>query len=173
MNFNDAADRLYFAALIKKWGIRKVEKVSQFPRTTIYQWRPSRSTVPPEAALRVCEMPDAQALGYWVETLCPGLPWHLLYRGRDRRNTWDATAETLEEAIKDVGVALVARTAGRSRQNIYEAIKYPRCPVWLALAVEEASASRYLVEDFRGDVPWWPLYERHKQALPLTVASGA
>lgn len=171
MKYGDGLDCLHLAQPLAIWGIEKLERVTKYPRTSIYQWRPSRGPVPPEAALRVCEMPDAIALRLWVEKLCPGLPWHLLYGGRDRRSKYDGAATSVEEAIKQTGVTLVACAAERSRQNIYEAMRYPICPVWLALALEAASEARYLVEDIRSDLPWWPLYQRYQDAYPLSQST--
>jgi DNA-binding transcriptional regulator YdaS (Cro superfamily) len=151
-------DKPYLESLFKAWGMDKLEIVTRYPRTAIYQWRPSRTLVPAEAALRVCEL--AQSEGYYVEKLCPGLPWQLLYGGRDRRKSYDGLADTsrLEDVIKEIGVTAVARAAGHSRQNVYNAMNLSKCPVWLALAIEEASGQRYLAEDFRPELPWWPLY---------------
>ena len=155
-------DRPYLESLFKAWGMDKLELVTRYQRSAIYQWRPSRVAVPPEAALRVCEL--AEPLGYYVETLCPKLPWRLVYGGRDRRKTYEALADIsdVEAVVKDVGVTEVARAAERSRQNVYDAMRAEQCPVWLALALEKASDQRYLVEDFRPELPWWPLYTRLK-----------
>lgn len=166
MKMNDA-DRPFLAPLIHLWGMKKVEKITGFTRNTIYQWKPSRGSVPPEVALRIAQHPEALQLGFWVETVCPGLPWSLVYRGPDRRTNWNELDLDLEETIKAVGVSAVARAINRSRQNIYEAMKADRCPVWLALAIELASEQHYLVEDFRPDLPWWVLYNRHSTVVPV------
>lgn len=157
---SDAEDKPYLDGLIKEWGMDKLEIVSHYARSAIYQWRPSRVGVPPEAALRVCEL--AEPLGYFVEKLCPSLPWHIVHGGRNRRKTYEGLADTtqLELIVKLIGVTAISRAAGRSRQNIYDAMRAERCPVWLALGVEQASEQHYLVEDLRPELPWWPLYIR-------------
>lgn len=160
-------DKPYLETLFKAWGMDKLEIVTRYPRAAIYQWKPSRTRVPAEAGLRVCEL--AQPEGYFIEKLCPDLSWHLLYGGRDRRKTYDGLADLtqLEEVIKEVGVTAVARAADHSRQNVYNAMNSSKCPVWLALAIEEASGQRYLVEDFRPELPWWPLYHRREMMWPV------
>lgn len=168
MKESDQLDQPYLDLLTKKWGMDKLEIVSRYPRSAIYQWKPSRVGVPPEAALRICEY--AEPLGFTVERLCPDLPWHLVYGGRDRRKGYDGLSvlETGAEAIvKDVSVSEVSKAAGRSRQNVYDAIKTDKCPVWLTLAVEQASDHHYLVEDLRPELPWWPLYGRKQQVYPV------
>lgn len=177
---NDSLDRPYLADLIAKFGMPKIEHVTSAPRSAIYQWKPSRGAVPAEPALRINEF--YEDLGFYVERLCPDLPWHLLYRGRDRRTGTDgldvialAVAEgvnVLETVVKHVGVTNIARLANRSRQNIYEALKSERNPVWLILAVEEVSERRFLVEDFRPELPWWPLYQRHTKVRPVKLRSS-
>ena len=123
--------------------------------------------VPPEAALRVCELAESE--GFYVERLCPTLPWHLLYAGRNRRKSYEGLSDTtqLDIIVKEIGVTEVSRAAERSRQNIYDAMKAERCPVWLALAIEQASGQRYLVEDLRPELPWWPLYNRRNNIAPV------
>lgn len=167
----DYDDKPYLEGLFKPWGLDKLEIVTRYTRNTIYQWRPSRATVPPEAALRVCEL--AEPLGYFVEKLCPTLPWHLVYSGRGRRKTYEGLIDTanLETLIKHIGVTEVARAAGRSRQNLYDAMKADKCAVWLALAIEQASEQHYLVEDLRPELPWWQLYNRREQMQPVRERS--
>ncbi|HKX42705.1 MAG TPA: hypothetical protein VJO99_16230 [Burkholderiaceae bacterium] len=162
-----AEDELYLEGLIKAWGMRKLEIISGSPRSAIYQWRPSRSNVPPDAALRICA--QAEPLGYYVEQLCPKLDWHLLYLGRDRRTSYKGLADIddIAAVAKDIGVTRIARAARRSRQNVYDAMKAEQCPVWFALALERSSERRYLVEDFRPDLPWWPLYSRREMVQPF------
>jgi DNA-binding transcriptional regulator YdaS (Cro superfamily) len=167
MKHEDGLDSSHLEALIREWGMEKLEIVSHYARTAIYQWRPSRVPVPPEAALRINEL--AEHIGFTVERLRPDLPWHLLYRGRDRRAMSAKLVDDpsdLEKVIKDIGVTDVANAAGRSRQNIYDAMKSERCPVWLALAIEQASGHRYLVEDLRPELPWYPLYSRREKVYP-------
>jgi hypothetical protein len=160
-------DKPYLEGLFRAWGMEKLEIVTRYPRSAIYQWKPSRVGVPPEAALRVCELAEPE--GFYVEKLCPTLAWHLVYGGRNRRKSYEGLADTtqLELVVKEVGVTEVARAAGRSRQNIYDAMKAEKCPVWLALALEQASGQRYLVEDFRPELPWWPLYMRREKVEPV------
>ena len=160
-------DTPYLDPLIKLWGMDKLEVVSRYPRTAIYQWKPSRVGIPPEAALRIAEL--AEPLGFFVEKMCPTLHWCLVYGGRDRRTSYEGVLDLVQvgEIIKSIGVTEVARVAGRSRQNIYDAMKADKCPVWLALAIEEASGQRYLVEDLRPELPWWTLYKRHEKAHPI------
>jgi DNA-binding transcriptional regulator YdaS (Cro superfamily) len=164
-------DKPYLEGLFKPWGLDKLEIVTRYSRSTIYQWRPSRSPVPPEAALRVCEL--AEPLGYFVERLCPTLPWHLVYGGRGRRKTYEGLADTtdLEALVKHIGVTEVSRVSGRSRQGIYDEMRAKRCSVWLALAIEQASEQHYLVEDLRPELPWWPLYNRRQQIGPVKERS--
>jgi DNA-binding transcriptional regulator YdaS (Cro superfamily) len=149
--------------------MEKLEIVTRYPRSAIYQWKPSRVSVPPEAALRVCELAEPQ--GFYVEKLCPTLPWHLVYGGRNRRTSYDGLVENmqLESIVKQIGVTEVSRAAGRSRQIVYDAVAAERCPVWLALAIEQASGQRYLVEDLRPELPWWPLYLRHEKVAPVKL----
>jgi DNA-binding transcriptional regulator YdaS (Cro superfamily) len=160
-------DKPYLEGLFKSWGMDKLEVVTHYSRATIYQWKPSRVGVPAEAALRVCEL--AQSEGYFVERLCPALPWHLVYGGRNRRKSYKGLADTTQLAVvvKEIGVTAVARAAGRSRQNVYDAVTAESCPVWLALAIEQASEQRYLVEDFRPELPWWQLYNRRELVVPV------
>lgn len=165
-------DKPYLEGLIKAWGMDKLEIVSHYPRSAIYQWKPSRVGVPAEAALRVCEL--AEPLGFYVEKLCPALPWHLLYGGRNRRKSYEGLVDAMQVdlIVKQVGVTEVSRAAGRSRQNIYDAMKAERCPVWLALAIEQASEQCYLVEDLRPELPWWPLYRRRETVAPVKIGAS-
>lgn len=170
MKKSDLLDKPYLDLLIKKWGMVKLEMVSQYSRTAIYQWKPSRVPVPAEAALRISEF--AEPLGFMVERIRPDLAWHLLYAGRDRRA--DGTTGLKEGTgaiVKDIGITTIAKTAACSRQNVYQAIKADKCPVWLALACEQASGRRYLVEDLRPELPWWPLYKRREQVYPVRPRS--
>jgi DNA-binding transcriptional regulator YdaS (Cro superfamily) len=152
--------------------MEKLELVTHYARSAIYQWKPSRVPVPAEAALRVNEL--AEHLGFTVEGLRTDLPWHLVYGGRDRRAMSKPLVDDprdIEAVIKDIGVTEVSRAADRSRQNIYDAMKAERCPVWLALAVEQASGHRYLVEDLRPELPWYPIYSRREKVYPLKTRS--
>lgn len=172
MRDDDQLDKPYLDPLIKKWGMDKLEIVSRYPRSAIYQWRPSRGAVPAEAALRIGEL--AERDGFNAERMCPDLPWYLVYSGRDRRKGYDGLGnlESCEAIVKSVGVTEVARAAGRSRQNVYDAMQAEKkTPVWLALAIEKASGQRYLVEDLRPELPWWPLYGRREQVYPLRERS--
>lgn len=168
MNHHDDLDRPYLHSLGKQWGMDKLESIARYSRTAIYQWRPSRGYVPPEAALRVCEF--AETLGFTVEALCPDLPWHLVYPGRDRRSTYVGTAALAmspDDMVREIGVAVVAKVCGKSRQAVYDALRMDKPPVWLALGTEQASERRFLAEDFRPDLPWWPLYNRRHTVMPL------
>lgn len=152
---DDPTARPYLGELIKKWGMARLSIITGYTPGSINEWSPARRRVPPDAALRLCAHEDA---GHAVEELCPGFPWHLIYPGPDRRTSSDNLASNLEEAIKEVGVTPIARAAGRSDQDIDDAIGDALPPVWLVLALEQASAGRYLVEDWRADLPWFQLY---------------
>lgn len=168
----DREDKPYLEGLFQPWGMEKLEFVTHYPRSAIYQWKPSRVGVPPEAALRVAEIAESEGYSvYIVEKLCPSLHWHLLYAGRNRRKSYEGLVDLsdLEGVVKDVGVTEVSRAAARSRQNVYDAMKAEKCSVWLALAIEEASGQRYLVEDLRGELPWYPLYSRREKVDPVQL----
>lgn len=172
MRAKNAPNVPFLYALIKRWGIEKLEFVTRYPRTAIYQWKPSRAGIPPEAALRIAEL--AQPFGFYVETMCPQLNWALVYGGRERRVSYDGVFDEgpvdVKAVVKCIGVTEIARTVKRSRMTIYTAMEAEKCPVWLALAIEEASGQLYLVEDFRPELPWYPLYNRLAQpgaAMPF------
>lgn len=170
MKFDDRLDQPYLESLIRKWGMEKLEMVTQYARTAIYQWKPSRVPVPADVALRVAELAGNQP-GMNVEALRPDLPWHVVYKGRDRRSVYDGfdvDPDDLDALVRHVGVTNISRECGRSRQAIYDASRADRCPVWLALAIEQASDHRYLVEDVRPELPWWTLYRRHEHVYPVT-----
>lgn len=169
MKTDDKLDMPYLEPLMKRWGMEKLEVVTHYSRTAIYQWKPSRVPVPAEVALRVSEF--AETPSFEVEVLRPDLPWHLVYGGRDRRKSYEGVqvdAGDLDALVRHIGVTEVARAAGRSRQNVYNAARADnKCPAWLALAIEQASGQRHLVEDVRPELPWWPLYSRRERVYPL------
>lgn len=172
MRTTKKTDVSYLDGLIKRWGMDKLEQIAGYPRTAIYQWRPSRVAIPAEAALRIQELTEEKD-DFYVEKVCPTLNWGLLYGGRDRRVAYEGAllnGLTIEAAVKRIGVTEVARVVGRSRQNIYNGMAADKCPVWLALAIEEASGQLYLVEDFRPELPWYPLYTRRALAHPIPSA---
>lgn len=168
MPLSDKLDQPFLEPLIKRWGMEKLEIVTRYSRSAIYQWKPSRVPVPAEAALRINEFNDVS--GFEVELLRPDLPWHLIYGGRDRRKGYDGflvDTNDIDAVVRRVGVTEVARAANRSRQNVYNAARSDHHPVWLALAIEQASGQKYLVEDVRPELPWWPLYSRRERVYPL------
>lgn len=182
---NDGLNDPYLSPLVDKWGWEKLEIVTNETRTTMYQWKPSRGAVPVEPAMRICAQPDAKALGFVLEAMCPEYPWAILYAGYGRRVIDPTKPVRLDvlipaKVVKEIGATEVSRWApravydpenpdaiGRTRQNVYEALRKDRCPVWLAFAIERASGGRYQVEDFRPSLPWHQLYNRRQEVQPV------